>query len=51
FHRVAANIIELAISGRKIEAAKLMYHNTSEYSLVSTELVNDLQAWLNKISR
>jgi hypothetical protein len=43
FHRVAAQIAELAIAGRKDEASKLL--NSGEYARTSDGLAQAMEAW------
>lgn len=44
FHRVAARVAELAISGKKAEAAKMMAYG-GEYSSISSNLTQAMIAW------
>lgn len=49
FHHAAAKVVELAISDDKIGAAKLMA-STGEYTLITTKLVRELEAWADKLA-
>jgi len=49
FHRVAAKVVALALSGKKMEADKLMALN-GEYTVITTKLVMEMTAWARKIS-
>ena len=48
FHRVAAKVVELSLSGNKTEATKLMAWN-GEYSKITTELIKELTSWANSV--
>ena len=48
FHKVAAKVAELALSGHKVEADKFMAIN-GEYTTITTQLISDLAAWQKKL--
>ena len=48
FHRVAAKIVELSLSGNKTKAAELMLSD-GEYSKISSELVRELTSWAKTV--
>jgi hypothetical protein len=49
FHRIAARVVELAISGDKAEAVKLMGPR-GEYTTTTTQLVKELEDWASKVT-
>jgi hypothetical protein len=50
FHAAAANILQLALAGRKDEALALISDLKGEYITVSVELTNTMLAWKNSLS-
>jgi hypothetical protein len=48
FHRVAAKVVELSLSGKKTEAANLM-SSSGEYTKITTELVKEMMSWADNI--
>ena len=49
FHRTAAKIVDLALSGRKDEASKMISHN-GEYALISSKLTAKMMEWKKSLT-